>query len=246
MKNKKKWKILIIGIIVFMLINISYGDDKLKTREDYENFIKQQQVKIETLEKTVSELKKQVLDLGWELHPLKYGMDPNITERLKEENGKLQIIIKDQKTEIQRLLSLFQQIRIDPNSEPNNIQKLMIEKEEKEYQKRLVNYKKYSRRENPPQTREEILRKELEEFFMDITEVKWVKFNDNTIYVGFNSYPLDGNAILRGAALHGNKAIIFGCHVWAVHEDQKNNYPYYGTLNGKWYDEITARYGKIK
>lgn len=93
---------------------------------------------------------------------------------------------------------------------------------------------------------EAILRRELEGFFMDIPEVTWCKFDGNTVYVGFKTYPPDGQAILRGAALHGNAAINFGCHVWAVHADQRNNPPYYGTLSGKWYDEVTARYGRFK
>jgi hypothetical protein len=73
-----------------------------------------------------------------------------------------------------------------------------------------------------------------------------VRFEGNSVYVGFDPYPLDGNAILRGAALHGNNAIDFGCHVWAVHADQKSNPPYYGTISGKWYENVTARYGKIE
>ena len=95
-------------------------------------------------------------------------------------------------------------------------------------------------------TDEAILQRELEGFFMDIPEVVWCKFVGNTIYVGFETYPHDGEAILMGAALYGNKAINFGCHVWAVHADQKNNHPYYGTFSGKWYDEVTARYGRFE
>ena len=93
---------------------------------------------------------------------------------------------------------------------------------------------------------EVILQRELEGFFMDIPEVIWCKFVGNTIYVGFEPYPHDGRAILRGAALHGNEAINFGCHIWAVHADQKNNPPHYGTFSGKWYDEVTARYGRFE
>ena len=121
-------KLLIIIAVIILPTNLLYCSlDKLKTREDYEKFIKQQQVKIETLEKTVSELKKQVIDLGLKVHHLKYGFDPNEAEQLidlEAENKKLQTIIKRQKTDIQRLRSLFQQMRIDPNSEPNDIQKL--------------------------------------------------------------------------------------------------------------------------
>jgi len=95
-------------------------------------------------------------------------------------------------------------------------------------------------------THEVILQRELEGFFMDIPEVSWCKFDRNDVYVGFKTYPPDGRAILRGAALHGNAAINFGCHVWAVHANQRNNPPHYGTLSGKWYDEVTARYGKFE
>lgn len=95
-------------------------------------------------------------------------------------------------------------------------------------------------------TDEIILQRELEGFFMDIPEVVWCKFVGNIVYVGFRTYPHDGEAILKGAALHGNNAINFGCHVWAVHADQKNNPPHYGTFSGKWYDNVTARYGRFE
>lgn len=114
----------------------------------------------------------------------------------------------------------------------------------REKQKRALEVKK----EKPTQKsiHEAILHRELEGFFMDIPEVAWCKFDGNTVYVGFKTYPADGEAILRGAALHGNAAINFGCHVWAVHADQINNPPYYGMLSGKWYDEVTARYGRFE
>ena len=92
---------------------------------------------------------------------------------------------------------------------------------------------------------EEILRKELEGYLLDIPEVKWCRFVDNSIYVGFDPFPEDGEAIITSTAYHGNQAINFGCHVWAVYADQKNNPPYYGTMKGKWYAEQTCRYGQF-
>ena len=78
-------------------------------------------------------------------------------------------------------------------------------------------------------------------YLTSIPEVDWVKFDDNNVYVGFSSYPTDGNLIIKFAAVNGNEAINFGCHVWAVHANQANNPPYYGTMSGKLYDEATAR-----
>ena len=125
--------------------------------------------------------------------------------------------------------------------------KRKAEKEQRaEKQKQKVKRKRRKKKITKINNNENILRHELEGFFMDIPEVKWVKFNNNSIYVGFSPYPIDGEAILKGAALHGNQVINFSCHVWAVHADQKNNSPYYGTMNGKWYKEVTARYGRIR
>lgn len=92
---------------------------------------------------------------------------------------------------------------------------------------------------------EKILRRRLA-YLMEIPEVKWVEFDDNTVYIGFDPYPANGSTIIRAAAFHGNKAINFGCHVWAVPADQIGNPPWYGTMSGKWYDEVTARYGQVR
>ena len=75
----------------------------------------------------------------------------------------------------------------------------------------------------------------------DLPEIKWVEFDDNTVYIGFNPYPNDGESILRGAALKGNKAINFGCHVWAIPAGQTDR-----TSVDRYYNEVTARYGKIR
>lgn len=83
-------------------------------------------------------------------------------------------------------------------------------------------------------------------YLMDIPEVDWMRFEDNSVYIGFNVYPTDGEVIIKFAAVHGNNAINFGCHVWAVHSSQLNNPPYYGTMSDKWYGEATARYGRIR
>ena len=101
-----KAKLIVVIMVIAILSNASYGAEKLQTREDYEKIIEQQQAEIETLEKTVSELKKQALDLRWEIHQLKYGTDSNEAEQPtdgEEENKKQQTIIKSQNKEIQQL-----------------------------------------------------------------------------------------------------------------------------------------------
>ena len=125
-----KSKLIIVTTVIAILTNVSYGFEKLKTREDYEKIIKQQQVKIEALEKTVSGLKKQVLDLGWEVHYLKYGADSNEAEQPREKTMKTkqdQTIVEELQGEIERLKNVCRTAGIDPNSEPNDIQKFLTE-----------------------------------------------------------------------------------------------------------------------
>jgi len=79
-------------------------------------------------------------------------------------------------------------------------------------------------------------------YLKDIPEVSWVKFDDNNVYIGFKTLPGDLGAIVNAAAIHGNRAIDFGVHVWAVPETQKNFRP---GLDPS-YCSATARHGKIE
>ncbi len=81
----------------------------------------------------------------------------------------------------------------------------------------------------------EIKLKQALAYLNEIPEIEWVKFEDNTVRIGVNKLPRDINIIASAAALHGNKAINFGVHVW-VHP--ANN-------PGIYYGEVTARYGKV-
>ena len=68
--------------------------------------------------------------------------------------------------------------------------------------------------------RQVVLRKELS-YLSDIPEVAWIEIERNSVYVGFSSLPSDWEMIIKGAALRGNEALNFGCHVWAVHANKK-------------------------
>ena len=136
---------MVIAIII-SLISISYGSlDKPETREEFGQKVKQQQTKIKELETIVSEQKKQILDLKWQIYRFKH-------KSATLESKKRQTIIRDQKAKITRLRQLCLKARIDPNSDPNQIVKLGTEKEGKEYQQRLANYKAYSKKsiQKPP------------------------------------------------------------------------------------------------
>ena len=78
----------------------------------------------------------------------------------------------------------------------------------------------------------------------DIQEVDWWEVDDNTIYISFNPVPDDWNAIIRGAALGGNKAIGSGVHVWALNNQRRGWRP--SNKGDDYLGNTTARYGKIK
>ena len=90
-------------------------------------------------------------------------------------------------------------------------------------------------------TRSEVLRKELS-YLSDIPEVAWIEIEENSVYVGFNSLPKDWEMIIKGAALRGNNATNFGCHVWAVDANKKGWRP----GDSPFYGEFTARHGKLE
>jgi len=79
-------------------------------------------------------------------------------------------------------------------------------------------------------------------YLNDITEISWVEFNDNNVYIGFNSKPSDLRMIINGAALKGNRAIERGVHVWATAADQRGWRP----GKGPYYCSATARGGRVK
>lgn len=139
-----KAKLVTVTAVIVILTNFSYGSEKLKTREDYENIIKEQQAKIEELEKIVSEQKKQVLDLKWKVYHLKYDSEPNETNNTKNkqtENAKFKKIIQDQKAEIQRLRSLFHQMWINPDADVNSIPIQVVKHAVEGYEKRIANFR---------------------------------------------------------------------------------------------------------
>lgn len=121
-------KLRICSVITFLLASVCYGSiEQPITREEFELKAEQQQAKIEELEKTVSEQKKQILDLEWQIYSLKYAAEPNDIDESKGESAKtnkLQIIIKDQTIEIERLETLCRNAGIDPNSNPINMKNL--------------------------------------------------------------------------------------------------------------------------
>jgi predicted nucleic acid-binding Zn ribbon protein len=85
------------------------------------------------------------------------------------------------------------------------------------------------------------LHKELQ-YLSDIPEIAWFEIEGNNVYVGFNTLPEDWEMIIKGAALRGNQAINFGCHVWAVDAQKKGWRP----GDSSFFGEFSARYGKIE
>ncbi len=78
-------------------------------------------------------------------------------------------------------------------------------------------------------------------YLNNIDEVAWIEVDDNNVYVGFEPIPSDMDAIIRAAALNGNRAADFGVHVWAVKATQRNWRP----GQGSYLAEHSARHGKI-
>ncbi|MDY6789867.1 MAG: hypothetical protein SWH54_01245 [Thermodesulfobacteriota bacterium] len=73
-------------------------------------------------------------------------------------------------------------------------------------------------------------------YLKDIPEISWVVFDENSVYLGFNKVPGDMSAIVRGAALQGNKAYGFGVHVWAMNANKGDwkTAPHYCTATARW------------
>ena len=104
---------------------------------------------------------------------------------------------------------------------------------------------RYGNRQTEPSltsvTQSQVLHEELS-YLTDIPEVAWIEIERNNVYVGFKSLPKDWEMIIKGAALRGNEAIDFGCHVWAVDADKKGWRP----GDSPFYGEFSARYGRLE
>jgi len=107
----------IFTVLILLFTTISYASiDKPQTRDEFEQKVEQQQAKIKELEMIISEQKKQILDLKWQIDHLEYGREPNETTEIKKknaENEKLQNLIKTQKAEIAQLKELCRKAGID-------------------------------------------------------------------------------------------------------------------------------------
>jgi len=89
---------------------------------------------------------------------------------------------------------------------------------------------------------EEIGLKSILNYLNDIEEIKWVEFDENNVYIGFNPKPVNYDSIVKAAALEGNRAI--GVRVWGIPAAQYDSNWRPGT--GKYYSFVTARYNKIE
>lgn len=85
----------------------------------------------------------------------------------------------------------------------------------------------------------------LEEYFGDmatsIPEIHWIRFNGNSVFIGFNPIPSDTRTILGFWAFGGWKIINFGCHIYAYDASR-----YGPTTDGNFFAGATCRYGKVK
>ena len=80
-------------------------------------------------------------------------------------------------------------------------------------------------------------------YLEDIPGVTWVKYDDNTVYIGFVSRPKDWRSIINAAAIHGNRETGFGVHVWAMDDSKYTGKP---LGEGPSFGIATARHGKIQ
>lgn len=85
----------------------------------------------------------------------------------------------------------------------------------------------------------------LEKYFgnmaSEIPEIRWMEFDGNSIYIGFNPIPSDVRTILGFWAFGGWKRINFGCHIYAYDASR-----YSPTTDGNFFAGATCRYGKTK
>ena len=78
-------------------------------------------------------------------------------------------------------------------------------------------------------------------YLKEIQEIGWVEIENNHIYIGWNSIPNDLSFVNRAAAVHGNRAIGSGFHVWSVDAGYEGWRP----GDAPYYCETTARGGKV-
>lgn len=90
-------------------------------------------------------------------------------------------------------------------------------------------------------THEIILEKYFGNMASEIPEIRWMEFDGNSIYIGFNPIPSDVRTILGFWAFGGWKRINFGCHIYAYDASRYNP-----TTDGNFFAGATCRYGKTK
>jgi len=91
--------------------------------------------------------------------------------------------------------------------------------------------------------REQELSKALAYLRTSVDEVAWVKFERNNAHVGLKERPSDLRLLCATAAMNGNRAMDFGCHVW-FYDTSRAASP---TTNVDLaFCECTARYGKVQ
>ena len=77
-------------------------------------------------------------------------------------------------------------------------------------------------------------------YLNDIEGVAQVAFEQNNVFIGFETLPDDYEVIVRAAAVHGNKALGRRVHVWAckyVADQPPRSWP--------WYCFATGQNGKV-
>ena len=78
-------------------------------------------------------------------------------------------------------------------------------------------------------------------YLKNIKEVSWYEVENDNVYIGFSPVPSNWLAIIKEAALRGNKAINFRFHAWAVDASKKGWRP----GDSSYYGDTTAKYGSI-
>jgi len=120
--------------------------------------------------------------------------------------------------------------------------KLEEEKQQKEKEpSKKITYGKITVIENGVNNYGKKLMERLQ-YLNDVKEITWVEIEKNVVYIGFDPVPADWQLVIRAAALHGNKVIGFGTHVWATYGDREGWRPGDSSYLG----EITARHGRIE
>ena len=77
-----------------------------------------------------------------------------------------------------------------------------------------------------------------------LPEVAWWRVDGNSVVIGFTEWREDGQSVINAAAHHGNRAIGFGCHVYAVPADDTEAQTS-GKI-GRMYGTATVRHGQLE